>query len=35
VADLMTDRVVGFKRPIFWLNWYHMVDVLPGGDNPT
>ena len=35
VADLMTDRVVGFKRPIFWLNWYHMVDVLPGGDNPA
>jgi ABC-type transport system substrate-binding protein len=33
VADLMTDRVVGFKRPIFWLNWYHMVDVLPGGEN--
>jgi ABC-type transport system substrate-binding protein len=35
VADLMTDRVVGFKRPIFWLNWYHMVDVLPGGDSPA
>ncbi|MEY3251408.1 MAG: hypothetical protein RL227_381 [Pseudomonadota bacterium] len=35
VADLMTERVVGFKRPIFWLNWYHMVDVLPGGDNPS
>jgi ABC-type transport system substrate-binding protein len=35
VADLMTDRVVGFKRPIFWLNWYHMVDVLPGSDSPA
>jgi ABC-type transport system substrate-binding protein len=35
VADLMTDRVVGFKRPIFWLNWYHMVDVLPGSESPA
>jgi len=35
VADLMTERVVGFRRPLFWLNWYHMVDVLPGGDSPA
>jgi ABC-type transport system substrate-binding protein len=35
VADLMNERVVGFRRPIFWLNWYHMVDVLPGGDSPA
>ncbi|MFN9104763.1 MAG: ABC transporter substrate-binding protein [Betaproteobacteria bacterium] len=35
VADLMTDRVVGYRRPLFWLNWYHLVDVLPGGDSPA
>ena len=35
VADLTTAQVVGFRRPLFWLNWYHMVDVLPGGDNPA
>jgi ABC-type transport system substrate-binding protein len=35
VADLMTERVVGFRRPLFWLNWYHMVDVLPGADSPA
>jgi len=35
VADLMTERVVGYRRPLFWLNWYHLVDVLPGGDSPA
>jgi len=35
VADLMTERVVGYRRPLFWLNWYHMVDVLPGGESPA
>jgi ABC-type transport system substrate-binding protein len=35
VADMMYGNVIGYKRPIFWLTWYHMVDVLPGGDSPA
>jgi len=35
VADLMTQRVQGYRRPLFWLNWYHMVDVAPAADAPT
>ncbi len=35
VADMMWPSVVGYRRPVFWLNWYHMVDVLPGGDSPA
>jgi ABC-type transport system substrate-binding protein len=35
VADMTWPNVLGYRRPVFWLNWYHMVDVLPGGDSPA
>lgn len=31
VADLMQPGVVGYRRPLFWNEWWHMVDVEPGG----
>ncbi|MFN5165550.1 MAG: ABC transporter substrate-binding protein [Pseudomonadota bacterium] len=30
VADLMHPGVVGYRRPLFWNEWWHMVDVEPG-----
>ncbi len=35
VADLMGESVVGYRRPVFWLNWYHMVDSLPASESPA
>jgi hypothetical protein len=29
-ATLMHARVVGFRRPLFWSNWFDQVDVLGG-----
>jgi ABC-type transport system substrate-binding protein len=29
IADMMYARVVGYRRPAYWYNWWHMVDVLP------
>ena len=29
VADMMTREVQGYRRPVYWLEWWHMVDVLP------
>jgi len=26
-ADLMHGWVAGFRRPLFWLEWWHMVDI--------
>jgi ABC-type transport system substrate-binding protein len=33
IADMMYADVVGYRRPAYWYNWWHMVDVLP--DAPT
>ena len=30
VADMMYANVQGYRRPAYWYNWWHMVDVLPG-----
>jgi ABC-type transport system substrate-binding protein len=30
VADLMHPWVIGYRRPLFWQEWWHVVDVLPG-----
>jgi ABC-type transport system substrate-binding protein len=32
VADLMQPGVVGYRRPLFWNEWWHMVDVGPSPD---
>ncbi|MEY4751448.1 MAG: hypothetical protein RIQ60_3662 [Pseudomonadota bacterium] len=29
VCDLMGPQLVGYRRPLFWLNWWKMVDVEP------
>jgi ABC-type transport system substrate-binding protein len=30
-TDLWWPWVVGFRRPLFWQEWWHMVDVVPHG----
>jgi len=32
VADMMHAGVVGYRRPLFWNEWWHMVDVGPSPD---
>ncbi len=32
VADLTHAGVVGYRRPLFWNEWWHMVDVGPAPD---
>ncbi len=27
--DLSHAHVVGFRRPLFWTEWWHMVDIVP------
>jgi ABC-type transport system substrate-binding protein len=27
VSDLVQPRLVGYRRPLFWSEWYHMVDI--------
>ncbi len=29
VADMMRPLVVGYRRPLFWNEWWHMVDADP------
>ena len=29
VADMMHPMVVGYRRPLFWNEWWHMVDADP------
>ena len=29
VADMMHPKVVGYRRPLFWNEWWHMVDADP------
>ncbi len=28
-TDLLHPWVLGYRRPVFWNNWYHMVDIDP------
>lgn len=28
-ADMLQPWVVGYRRPLFWLEWWHMVDIDP------
>ena len=28
-ADLQHPHVLGYRRPLFWQEWWHMVDLLP------
>ena len=29
VADMMGPMVIGYRRPLFWSEWWHMVDADP------
>ena len=29
-ADLLHGWVSGYRRPLFWLEWWHMVDIDTG-----
>jgi len=29
IIDMMYGDVVGYRRPAYWLDWWHMVDVAP------
>jgi ABC-type transport system substrate-binding protein len=29
-ADMLQPHVIGFRRPTFWLDWWHMVDIDSG-----
>jgi ABC-type transport system substrate-binding protein len=31
---LMQPRLVGFRRPLFWHNWFEWVDIDPQAPNP-
>jgi ABC-type transport system substrate-binding protein len=31
LADMMYADVQGYRRPAYWYNWWHLVDVLPTG----
>ena len=26
-ADMLQPWVVGYRRPLFWLEWWHLVDI--------
>jgi ABC-type transport system substrate-binding protein len=30
VTDLQHAHIVGYRRPLFWLEWWHLVEVVPG-----
>ena len=32
VADMMHPGLAGWRRPLFWNEWWHFVDVEPGPD---
>jgi ABC-type transport system substrate-binding protein len=32
VLDLMHPRVFGYRRPLYWNEWWHYVDALPSGE---
>ncbi len=32
ISDLVQPWVIGYRRPLFWQEWWHVVDVLPGRD---
>jgi hypothetical protein len=29
VADMMWPEVQGYRRPVYWYEWWHMIDVDP------
>ncbi|MFO1326243.1 MAG: ABC transporter substrate-binding protein [Rubrivivax sp.] len=35
VLDMMHAPVFGYRRPLYWNEWWHFVDVLPGAENPA
>ncbi len=35
VADMMQPGLIGYRRPLFWGEWWHMVDFDPGQASPA
>jgi hypothetical protein len=35
LTDLADARVVGYRRPAFWLDWWQYVDVGPAAADAT
>ena len=33
--DLVHPWLSGYRRGVFWQNWWHMVDIEPGRENPA
>jgi ABC-type transport system substrate-binding protein len=33
-VTLMQPRLIGFRRPLFWSNWFDVVDIEPGTGDP-
>jgi hypothetical protein len=29
-SDLLHPWVIGYRRPLFWNNWWHMIDIDDG-----
>jgi ABC-type transport system substrate-binding protein len=29
VSDLARPQLVGYRRPMFWQDWWHLVDIEP------
>lgn len=32
LTDLMANRLQGYRRPAYWYNWWHMVDMVDGAE---
>ena len=35
LTDLMVERLQGYRRPAYWFNWWHMVDIAPNKARET
>ena len=29
--DMTQKRLIGYRRPVFWQDWWHYVDIEVGG----
>jgi ABC-type transport system substrate-binding protein len=35
VTDMSYPRLVGYRRPVFWQEWWHYVDIVDGPSTPA
>jgi ABC-type transport system substrate-binding protein len=35
VSDLVQPWVIGYRRPLWWQEWWHVVDLSPERDSPA